>query len=98
MQIWFNYIEFVVLIMQFLYAVPCPSVLTDPTDGIMICSLGDDGIPSYGDTCSFTCNTGYKLIGSETRTCGSDGSWSGSETMCITGQQFLCYIACTIEQ
>ena len=37
-----------------------------------------------GDTCSFTCNTGYNLIGSDTRTCQSNGSWSGSkQTLCI---------------
>ncbi|XP_065899331.1 uncharacterized protein [Dysidea avara] len=61
--------------------VPCPS-LTDPSNGILTCSLGDDGVPSYEDTCSFTCNTGYELTGSATRTCQIDESWSGSETMC----------------
>ena len=53
----------------------------------MTCSLGDDGVPSYEDTCSFTCNTGYVLTGSDTRTCHSDGSWSGSETMCRKGRK-----------
>ena len=64
--------------------VPCPS-LTDPVKGIITCSLGDDGVPSYADTCSFTCNTGYELTGSDTRTCLSDGSWSGDVTMCKKG-------------
>ncbi|XP_065899767.1 CUB and sushi domain-containing protein 1-like [Dysidea avara] len=58
--------------------VPCPS-LTNPNNGIITCSLGDDGVPSYEDTCSFTCNTGYELTGSDTRTCQSDGSWSDSD-------------------
>ncbi|XP_065899208.1 CUB and sushi domain-containing protein 1-like isoform X3 [Dysidea avara] len=62
--------------------VSCPS-LNDPNNGTISCSLGDDGVPSYEDTCSFTCNTGYELTGSDTRTCQSDRSWSGSETMCI---------------
>ena len=35
-----------------------------------------------GDTCSFTCNTGYELTGSDTRTCQSDGNWSGTEALC----------------
>ncbi|XP_065900911.1 uncharacterized protein [Dysidea avara] len=61
--------------------VPCPS-FTDPDNGMITCSLEDDGVPSYEDTCSFTCNTGYELTGSDTRTCQSDGSWSGTETMC----------------
>ena len=46
------------------------------------CSLEDDGVPSYEDTCSFTCNTGYELTGSDTRTCQSNGSWSGNDVVC----------------
>ena len=38
-----------------------------------------------GDTCSFTCNTGYELTGSDTRTCQSNGSWSGSNIICMKG-------------
>ena len=49
------------------------------------CSLGDDGVPSYEDTCSFTCNAGYELAGSDTRTCQSDGRWSGTVTTCTDG-------------
>ena len=30
-------------------------------------SLGDDGISSYEDNCSFTCDIGYELTGSESR-------------------------------
>jgi len=44
--------------------------------------MGNDRVPSYEDTCSFTCNTGYELTGSDNRTCQSDGSWSGTETIC----------------
>ena len=65
-------------------SVPCPS-LTNPSNGMMACLLGVDGTPSYEDTCSFTCNTGYELTGSDTRTCQSDGSWSDSESMCMKG-------------
>ena len=39
-----------------------------------------------GDICSFTCDTGYELTGSDTRTCQSDGSWSGSDDMCRRGK------------
>ena len=46
------------------------------------CSLGGDGVPDPGDTCTYTCNTGYVLTNSNTRTCQSDGSWSGSVAMC----------------
>ena len=57
--------------------VSCP-LLNNPNSGMINCSLGDDGMSSYEDTCSFTCNTGYELTGSTERTCQSDGSWSGS--------------------
>ena len=59
--------------------------LTDPNNGMISCSLGDDGVSSYEDICSFTCNTGYELTGSDTRTCQSDGSWSNSNVTCSRG-------------
>ena len=49
------------------------------------CSLGDDGVPSYEDACSFTCNTGYELTGSDTRTCQDNGSWSRTDSVCSRG-------------
>ena len=58
------------------------SALTNPNNGMINCSLGGDGVSSYEDTCSFTCNTGYELTGSSERTCQSDGSWSGSLVSC----------------
>ena len=51
-------------------------------NGIINCSLGDDGTFSYEDTCSLTCNTGYELTGSDTRICQSNGNWSGVDAMC----------------
>ena len=56
--------------------------LTDPNNGVISCSLEDDEVPSYEDTCNFTCNTGYELTGSDTRNCQSDGSWNGT-TSCV---------------
>ena len=66
------------------WLVPCPP-LTNPNDGAINCSLGDDGVPSYEDTCGFTCNTGYELTGSDTRTCQSDRNWSGTVAKCTRG-------------
>ncbi len=31
---------------------------------------------------TYTCVTGYTLNGGNTRTCGSDGMWSGSSPVC----------------
>ena len=67
-----------------LFIVPCP-LLNNPNNGIISCSLGDDNVTSYEDTCNFTCNTGYELTGSDTRTCQSDGSWSGTDDICRKG-------------
>ena len=71
------------------YLASCPSLIN--LNGTMNCSLGDDGIPTEEDTCSFTCNTGYELTGSDTRICQRNGSWDGSEIICKRGiRNFLC--------
>ena len=62
--------------------VSCPN-LTKPQNGMINCSLGDDGVPSYNDNCSFTCNDGYVLIGSEIRFCQINGNWTDNKTQCI---------------
>ena len=59
----------------------CPQ-LDNPSNGTVSCSLGDDGVPTVGDTCNFTCDTGYELTGSDTRTCQSNRSWSGGDVVC----------------
>ena len=35
-----------------------------------------------GSTATYTCNSGYTLVGGETRTCQNDGTWSGSAPTC----------------
>ena len=52
----------------------------------MSCTSGKVGVGYTGDTCSFTCNTGYELTGSDTRVCQSDRSWSGSDKFCLGGK------------
>ena len=60
--------------------------LSAPANGeILLCSSGRAGVGYEADTCSFTCNTGYELTGSDTRTCQSDGSWSDSDVTCTRG-------------
>ena len=56
------------------------------------CSLGGNGVPNAGETCTVTCNNGYQLTGSGTRNCQNDGSWSGSDAMCSRGEQLLKHI------
>ena len=71
--------------------VSCPS-LDNPSNGVVSCSLGNDGVPSYEDICSFTCDTGYELTGSDTRICQSNGSWSGSDVVCTIGKYMASYV------
>jgi len=84
-----------VLLTRFVYyTVLCP-LLADPDNGMINCSLGDDGVSSYEDTCSFTCNTGYELTSNDTRSCQSNGSWSGSNDVCRRGT-FYCNELCLV--
>jgi len=68
------------------------TILTDPPNRVINCTM-DVNDPS----CNFTCNTGYELTGSATRSCQADGSWSGTNASCIIGlsiniPQFFCII------
>ena len=69
----------------FLLLVSCSS-LASPSNGVITCSLGGDGVANPVDTCSFSCNTGYKLTGGVMRTCQNNGSWNGSDSMCSRGE------------
>ena len=66
--------------------------LPDVSNGGISCSLGGDGIPSFNDTCDFTCDKGYLLGGSSTRTCLRDKSWSGTDAECVKGKNFVIYM------
>ena len=60
--------------------------LSVPANGrIVSCSSGTTGMGFVGDTCSFTCDTGYELTGSDIRTCQNNRSWSGSDVICRRG-------------
>ncbi|XP_078581988.1 E-selectin-like [Branchiostoma floridae x Branchiostoma japonicum] len=59
--------------------VQCPE-FTSIANGIV------SGSNSYGESTTFSCNTGYNLDGSSTLTCQSTGTWSGSPPTCEAGQ------------
>ena len=52
--------------------------LTNPTNGQVSTTAGT----TEGQTATYSCNTGYNLVGDGTRTCGANGNWSGSEPTC----------------
>ena len=57
---------------------------------MITCSLGGDGVPTTGDTCTYLCDNGFvRLAGDAMRTCGSDRNWNGSAAVCGTGNMHL---------
>ena len=54
----------------------CPA-LTDPDNGSVSASE-----TTRGSTAVYSCNTGYRLSGSMTRTCQADGTWNTAEPTC----------------
>ncbi len=75
-------------------AVDCGS-LTDPSNGAVDTSSGT----TFMMTATYTCNIGYNIVGSESRTCGasgtsgattlSDGVWSSTAPVC-EGMLYQC--------
>ena len=58
----------------------CP-ILSAPGDGQISCSPGND---SPGDTCTLTCDDGFVIEGTQSRTCQDDLTWSGfDDTYCL---------------
>ncbi|KAJ8384492.1 hypothetical protein AAFF_G00204070 [Aldrovandia affinis] len=64
-------------------AVKCPS-LEKPSNGNLVCSYTFEFSSgySYGSTCSFSCDEGVDLQGSETLTCNSSGTWTEEMPTC----------------
>jgi len=65
--------------------VSCP-LLTAPDNGTIDCT----GL-LFEDTCTFSCDDGYELTGSENRTCQNDQTWSGIKSMCLQGALIQIY-------
>ena len=56
---------------------------TNPTNGMInYNNVGTVSMRPVGTVATYTCDTGYTLNGNTTRTCGSDGMWSGSAPTC----------------
>ena len=61
----------------FVTAVDCGS-LTDPANGQVDHTAGT----TFQQTATYSCNTGYNLVGNRARTCQAAGNWSGSAPTC----------------
>ncbi|XP_072724377.1 P-selectin-like isoform X3 [Ciconia boyciana] len=61
-------------------AITCP-VLNAPDQGKLNCShLHGDF--AFGSTCAFSCQTGFVLMGLESRECTATGTWTGDSPRC----------------
>lgn len=59
--------------------------LTAPSNGAVTFSSGKE----YQSTATFSCDTGYTLIGNDTLTCQADETWSDSHPVCkINGKVY----------
>ena len=58
-----------------------------PLNGIIV-NMGQDTY-TYGDSVSFSCNTGYMIAGNESITCLADGNWNGSTPLCVNSSQTM---------
>ena len=67
----------VIHVILILAVVDCGS-LTDPASGQVDLTSGT----TLGQTATYSCNTGYNLVGDSTRTCQATGQWSGSAPTC----------------
>ena len=52
--------------------------LTDPANG----SVNHTAGTGLGQTATYSCNTGYNLVGDSTRTCQATRIWSGNAPTC----------------
>ena len=58
--------------------------LTHPANGQVDHTAGT----TFGQTATFSCNTGYNLVGDSTLTCQATGNWSGSAPTCAGIQAY----------
>ena len=70
-------------------AVNC-GTLTNPANGRVSHIAG-----TFGRTSTYSCSTGYNLVGGSIRTCQATGVWSGSAPTCQRMLLLLCI--CTTE-
>ena len=52
--------------------------MTDPANGRVDHTAGT----TVGQIATYSCNTGYNLVGDRNRACQAAGDWSGNEPTC----------------
>ena len=70
--------RYITLVIFFILAVVDCRSLTAPANGQVDLTSGT----TFNQTATYSCNTGYNLVGDSTRTCEATGQWSGSAPTC----------------
>ncbi len=68
------------------------SDLAVPANGVISYNMETTSLRPVKTVATYTCVTGYTLIGGSTRTCGSSGVWSGSPPVCHRKWNGLCTV------
>ncbi len=74
--------------------ITCSDNLPAPTNGAITYAGGSTNNRPVGATASYSCFGGYTLVGVSVRTCGSDGVWSGSASVCQSKEWLNVYVEC----
>ena len=68
-----------IILFNFIIAIIDCGSLTNPINGQVDTSSGT----TFNQIATYSCNTGYNLIGVSTRTCSSNAQWSSSAPLCV---------------
>ena len=72
-QCLYIFVYLIRFLLHFSLGITC-SDLENPANGAVTVNPGD--------TVTYTCISGYELVGADTLTCGSDGKWSPEPPVC----------------
>ena len=64
--------------------------LSNPANGQVNHTAGT----TFAQTATYSCNTGYNLVGDSNRTCNATGEWSGSAPTCE--RMLLTLVSCEL--
>lgn len=70
--------------------------LVNNTVGVQPARPTDHGIIEAGTSCTSSCSPGLTLVGDATRTCKSDGTWSGATARCLGKTQCVGWCSQTV--
>ena len=74
--------------------IPCMDLNDVPTNGYISYSDGTVNSRTAGTVATYSCDTGYLLVGDTTRVCQVDGTWDSTSPICERKPSLLHPIKC----